>query len=144
MVVMKKIFICLLLLGSCAAYADYNYISPESYAVNESDMTDYMQIPATPRPSLDSLLYQEDYSTVPAQSEVTIKEFPSDKKKVKNSKQSNLEVKPFEKKLSYKIAKWWVDKRYEREEEHHGNKHEIKVKARMEYENQQNSLNEAN
>ena len=37
----------------------------------------------------------------------------------------------------YKIAKWWVDQRYKREESHHGTKHEIKVKQRMEYEKQQ-------
>ena len=35
------------------------------------------------------------------------------------------------------MAKWWVDQRYKREEAHHGEKHEIKVKARMEYEKQQ-------
>ena len=34
------------------------------------------------------------------------------------------------------MAKWWTDARYKREEPHHGTKHEIKVKARMEYEKQ--------
>ena len=43
----------------------------------------------------------------------------------------------YKKKLSYKFAKWWVDKRYEREEEHHGSMHEIKVQKRLDYEKAQ-------
>ena len=29
----------------------------------------------------------------------------------------------------YKVAKWWTDQRYKREEPHHGEKHEIKVNS---------------
>ena len=39
--------------------------------------------------------------------------------------------------MIYKAAKWWTDQTYKFEDEHHGEKHEIKVKAREEYERQQ-------
>ena len=111
------------------------YVNPESYAVNEADMLDYKNIPVAPKLNLDELdAARFDKKTVDKEIEKNLKsqKLPKEKKvkKVKGEK-------PLEKRLSYKIAKWWVDQRYKREEPHHGQKHEIKVKARMEYEQKQ-------
>ena len=82
------IFILLFILTSTKSLADEGYVSPESYAVNEADLTDYIDVP------------------------------------------------PYKRGPVYHMAKWWTDARYKREEPHHGEKHEIKVKQRMEYEKQ--------
>ena len=47
------------------------------------------------------------------------------------------EKKPYEERMIYKAAKWWTDQTYKFDDPHHGEKHEIKVKAREEYEKQQ-------
>lgn len=118
---MKKILLTLILFAACPAFAEYSYVSPETYAVNEADMLDYMSIPRSPKPNIDELDKPIKYKSE------NIK--PAKEKKIKNSK-------PYEETMKYKAAKWWVDQRYKREEEHHGTKHEIKVKAREEYEKQ--------
>lgn len=130
---MKKFIIILsLILISSNVFAFDGYVSPESYAVNEADLTDYKYIPASPKLNLE-VLETLDQPAV----EVKIKK----PKKTREPKVTNKNSDPeaYKKRLSYKVAKWWVDQRYKREEEHHGTKHEIKVKAREEYEK---SLNE--
>ena len=94
------IFILLFILTTTKALADEGYVSPESYAVNEADLTDYIDVPPPTRPNIDNL------------------------------------DKPYKRGPVYHMAKWWTDARYKREEPHHGEKHEIKVKQRMEYEKQ--------
>ncbi len=119
---MKKFLILILIFISPQVFAYENYVSPESYAVNEADFTDYRYIPATPKLNLDMLETQQTTEPVKKQKE----------KEPKVSKNEDPEA--YKKRLSYKFAKWWVDQRYKREEAHHGTKHEIKVKAREEYE----------
>lgn len=133
-------------------YADLfhgeGYISPENYAVNEADMIfDYSHIPPAPRLNVDNLddmrtqnLVEKDF-TISDTEEVNTDDKNSKKirqklKKVKKEK-SVSDDEAYKKKLSYKFAKWWVDQRYKREEEHHGSLHEIKVQKRIEYEQQQ-------
>ena len=118
---MKKILLLLALFVTAPAYCEYSYVSPETYAVNEADMIDYMNIPPSPKLKIEDL----DKKIKPQTTQKHAKE-----KKVKH------DTKPYESTLKYKAAKWWVDQRYKREEEHHGTKHEIKVKAREEYEKQ--------
>lgn len=98
--------------------ADEGYISPETYAVNEADLLDYTDVPPPDKPNIDNL------------------DKPVKIKKHKEQKVKEEKVKPVRKGPVYHIAKWWVDARYKREEPHHGTKHEIKVKQRMEYEKQ--------
>lgn len=139
---MIKIFILTILLLSLPVWADvYSYVSPESYAVNEADLTDYRYVPSSPKLDVDTL-----ESVRFKESKIKIEEpKKSDKNLTKNKKgekaekkQSNKqEGKSYEKRLSYKFAKWWVAQRYKREEPHHGMKHEIKIKAREEYEKRQ-------
>lgn len=121
---MKKAFLLLyILLFAASAIAQSDFVSPETYAVNEADFTDYRYI--APRFDVDNLVDKPQ--------KVQKEESPSAKSaKIRKEKTK----KPLEKRLSYKVAKWWVDQRYKREEAHHGNKHEIKVKARENYEKQ--------
>ena len=49
------IFILLFILTSTKSLADEGYVSPESYAVNEADLTDYIDVPPPTRPNIDNL-----------------------------------------------------------------------------------------
>ena len=118
---MKKILLTLILFVACPAFAEYSYVSPENYAVNEADMLDYMSIPRSPRPNIDELDKPIKHKTT---------------ENVKPAKEKRGKTKVYEDTMKSKFARWWVDQRYKREEEHHGAKHEIKVKAREEYEKQ--------
>ena len=112
-----------------------DYVSPETYAVNEADLIDYRYIAPPPKLDIDNLdnyRYTEVFQQEEVSEEVVAK---TSKKSKKVKKQDDPEA--YKRKLSYKVAKWWVDERYKREEPHHGVKHEIKIKAREEYERQQ-------
>lgn len=124
---MKRFLLLTLILITPKAFAFDNYVSPESYAVNEADFQDYRYIPPTPKLKLEQLETFEQ----PAVEVAVEKNKPEKTKKVKTKKD---DPDAYQKRLSYKVAKWWVDQRYKREEVHHGTKHEIKVKAREEYE----------
>lgn len=113
-----QLLLFLILFSSIKTLADEGYVSPESYAVNEADLIDYIDVPAPTKPNIDNL-------DKPVKLKLT-----KERKVRKNQK-------PYEERLIYKMAKWWTDERYKREETHHGTKHEIKVKQRMEYEKQQ-------
>ncbi len=112
------ILIVLFILSSTPALADEGYVSPESYAVNEADLIDYIDVPPPARPDIDNL------------------DKPVKIKKQKEKKVREEKPKPYKRGPVYHMAKWWTDARYKREEPHHGTKHEIKVKQRMEYEKQ--------
>ncbi len=115
----RYILILILMLSvSPFVMADEGYISPETYAVNEADLLDYTDVPPPEKPNIDNL------------------DKPVKIKKHKEQKVKEEKVKPVRRGPAYHIAKWWVDARYKREEPHHGTKHEIKVKQRMEYEKQ--------
>lgn len=115
----RYILILILMLSvSPFVMADEGYVSPETYAVNEADLLDYTDVPPPERPNIDNL-----------DKPVKIKKHRQ--KTVKEEK-----IKPYKKGVLYHMAKWWTDARYKREEPHHGTKHEIKVKQRMEYEKQ--------
>lgn len=116
--------------------ADTGYVSPESYAVNEADLTDYFNIPSAPRLDIDNLDKPLKPQNIMQTSDSSSK--PQKSEKVKRAKG---EKKPYEKRVIYKAAKWWTDQAYKREDPSHGEKHEIKVKAREEYERQQAELN---
>ena len=153
---MKKyvISVMLLLIGQIAnadlLHSD-SYISPERYAVNESDMhIDYSQIPPAPKLDVDTLddmrfqapnLVEKDFSIgneeEKPKEEISVSNVDKKIKKHKAKKEKEIigEDEAYKKKLKYKFAKWWVDKRYEREEPHHGTLHEIKVQKRIDYEN---------
>lgn len=130
---MKRFIILTLIFLSTKALAFDNYVSPESYAVNEADLVDYRYVPPSPKLNLE-VLESLEHPTV----EVVVEKKRTEKikktKKVKVQKEEDTEA--YKKRLSYKMAKWWVDQRYKREEVHHGTKHEIKIKAREEYEKQ--------
>ena len=149
---MKKILlIASILILAQAGYADLlygdNYVSPERYAVNEADFQiDYSKIPPAPKLDIDKLddmrfkapnIVEKDF-TINEENKNNAEENVSNKKakkqKVKKEKEVIGENEAYKKKLSYKLAKWWVDKRYEREEAHHGSLHEIKVQKRLDYE----------
>ena len=49
------IFILLFILTSTKVLADEGYVSPESYAVNEADLIDYIDVPPPTRPNIDNL-----------------------------------------------------------------------------------------
>lgn len=119
------LFLFLILMTAPITLADEGYVSPESYAVNEADMTDYMDIPSQARPDIDNL--DQKQKTVRSASE----------RKVKEPKEPKAPKKPYEKTLIYKSAKWLKDQGYKYEDPHHGQKHEIKIKTREEYEKQQ-------
>lgn len=132
---MKKYFLLIIFLLFGLNSGANTYVSPESYAVNEADLLDYRNIPPAPKLDLDELeALRFDKKSADKEIEKNLKaqKLPKEKKQKKVKAE-----KPLEKRLSYKIAKWWVDQRYKREEPHHGQKHEIKVKARMEYEQKQ-------
>lgn len=141
---MIKKFILTLLLLSLPVWADIysdGYISPESYAVNEADLTDYRYVPSSPKldiDTLESVRFKESKIKIeePNKHEKNITKNKKKEKEVKKQS-SKQEGKSYEKRLSYKFAKWWVEQRYKREEPHHGVKHEIKIKAREEYEKRQ-------
>lgn len=128
----KLLFIFTVLLFAGQSYADsYTYISPERYAVNEADFIDYTKI-APPRPlNVDTL--EDDRFQAPNLVEKDFEIGKDDSDQI-DKKTDKKELEPYQKRLSYKIAKWWVDQRYKREEPHHGALHEIKVEKRMEYE----------
>ena len=114
----RYILILILIAVQLTAIADEGYVSPETYAVNEADLLDYTDVPPPERPNIDNL-----------DKPVKIKKYRE--KKVREEKS-----KPYKRGPVYHMAKWWTDARYKREEPHHGTKHEIKVKQRMEYEKQ--------
>lgn len=128
---MKKLLLLTLILVTPQTFAFDGYVSPESYAVNEADLNDYRYIPPSPKLNLE-ILETLDQPAL----EVDIKKQRPDRiKKMAEPKVSKKDdPEAYKKRLSYKFAKWWVDQRYKREEAHHGTKHEIKVKAREEYE----------
>ena len=121
----KFLILTFILLLAQFVKAEDGYVSPEGYAVNEADLNDYMDIAPSPKLKLDDL--GNPLKT-------TLKSKPR-KTKADNFHYST--PKPVKKGIIYHMAKWWVDQRYKREEAHHGEKHEIKVKARLEYEKQQ-------
>ena len=114
----RYILILILIAVPLTSIADEGYVSPETYAVNEADLLDYTDVPPPEKPNIDNL------------------DKPVKIKKHKEQKVKEEKVKPVRRGPAYHIAKWWVDARYKREEPHHGTKHEIKVKQRMEYEKQ--------
>ena len=118
------------------AIADEGYVSPESYAVNEADMTDYFSIPSAPKLDIDNL----DKPIKPQKITQTAGS-SSQSQKSEKVKRARGEKKPYEERMIYKAAKWWTDQTYKYEDRSHGEKHEIKVKAREEYERQQAELN---
>ncbi len=128
----KKFLIISLLLIAQTAIADEGYVSPESYAVNESELLDYMDVPATSKPTLNDLdkpiKFKKNKKVKHSENYETTSDYETS---------TNTTDEKYKKRIMYKIAKWWVDQRYKREESHHGTKHEIKVKQRMEYEKQQ-------
>ena len=129
---MKRIIFILLVIVAQKVFAD-TYISPESYAVNEADMLDYRLIP--PQKKLDIDMLDDARFNAPNLVEKYFSIGHDENKTAEqNKKQNKKELEPYQKRLSYKIAKWWVDQRYKREEPHHGELHEIKVDKRIEYE----------
>lgn len=145
---MKKflLFILILTTPAYASLLDSGYVSPESYAVNEADLTDYRYIPPSPKLNLDNLENMRFTETNSINNENTVKTDSENQEKLTNNKtpkekkhrksRKEMTQEEYEKTLTYKVAKWWVDQRYKREEPHHGNIHEIKVKARENYEKQ--------
>ncbi len=89
-----------IMLLSSPAFCDDGYVSPESYAVNEADLTDYRDIPA---PSVYT------HSKQKKQKEYKYKE-PS--------------------KLEESVKGKLREMRYNAQEEHHGQLHEIKVNSK--------------
>ena len=133
------------------------YISPERYTVNEADMIyDYSNIPPAPKLNVDNLddmrfkapnLIEKDINisitddTKNENIEQPSKKAQKEAKKAEKKHQKELEKaaknnpdEAYKRRLPYKFAKWWVDQRYKREEEHHGTLHEIKVQKRLDYE----------
>lgn len=145
---MKRLILLSALLIAPQAYADLltgSYVSPETYAVNEADLQDYKYAKPAPKLDIDHLddmrfeapnIVEKDFQIGQEPKEEVANQTADKKlKKDKKSKKvNNEEVEPYKKKLSYKIAKWWVDQRYKREEPHHGNLHEIKVDKRIQNE----------
>lgn len=109
----KKLILITLLFIAPTVFADEGYVSPETYAVNEADLTDYWSVPKSQPLDITS-------DVKPAK----IKPAKYRKEKAEKYK------KPYEDRLIYKMAKWWTDQRYKREEPHHGQKHEIKVNSK--------------
>jgi hypothetical protein len=149
---MKKLFVLAsIIITANIAYADLlhsdSYVSPERYAVNEADMQiDYSRIPPAPKLDLDKLddmrfqapnLVEKDFSIGEQKQEELTSPTEQVVKHKKSKKEKVVDDEAYKKKLSYKFAKWWVDKRYEREEVHHGSLHEIKVQKRLDYEKAQ-------
>ena len=136
---LKRFLLISLLLTSCA-YADLfhgeGYVSPEHYAVNEADMiNDYSYIPPAPRLNVDNLDDMRFNAPEIVEKEIPIgSEETSTKVKKKSKKAKVQDEDAYKKRMVYKVAKWWVDQRYKREEPHHGNLHEIKVQKRIDYE----------
>lgn len=138
---MKKFILISILLLFPQAHADLlygdNYVSPETYAVNEADMQiDYSRIPPAPKLNVDNLDDMRFNAPELVEKEIPINEpDPATvEKKSKKQKETIGDNEAYKKKLTYKFAKWWVDQRYKREEEHHGSLHEIKVQKRIDYE----------
>ena len=116
-----------------------DYVSPETYTVNEADMhIDYSQIPPAPKLNVDNLDDMRFNAPNIIEKDIEIgkdtKQSTKVKKQKKSKKEKIVDDEAYKKKLSYKIAKWWVDQRYKREEPHHGTLHEIKVQKRLDYE----------
>lgn len=129
---MKKFFLLMILLltAGMASANDTGYVSPEAYAINEADMVDYFDVPAPRRLNIDEL--DKPVKLNKTSQEQT--ETNSSSQKVKRAKG---EKKPYEERAIYKAAKWWTTQTYKFDDPHHGEKHEIKIKAREEYEKQQ-------
>lgn len=125
----KKLLLFILILSAPLAYADEGYVSPEVYAVNEADLLDYIDVPPPPKP------------------DVTSADKPQKAKKHRERKVKS-ENKTYKRGPIYHMAKWWTEQSYKHEDPSHGEKHEIKVKQRMEYEKQlleqQNEKNDQN
>lgn len=118
----KKLLLFILILTASAALAQEGYVSPETYAVNEADLLDYTDVPPPPKP------------------DVTSTDKPQKIKKHKEKKIKEEKTKPYKKGPIYHMAKWWTEQSYKYEDPSHGEKHEIKVKQRMEYEKRQNEI----
>lgn len=118
----KKLLLFILTLTAPVAFAQEGYVSPETYAVNEADLLDYTNVPPPPKPN------------------VTSAEKPQKIKKHKEKKVKEEKTKPYKKGPIYHMAKWWTEQSYKYEDPSHGEKHEIKVKQRIEYEKRQNEI----
>ena len=118
----KKLLLFILILTAPVAFAQEGYVCPETYAVNEADLLDYTDVPPPPKPN------------------VTSAEKPQKIKKHKEKKVKEEKTKPYKKGPIYHMAKWWTEQSYKYEDPSHGEKHEIKVKQRMEYEKRQNEI----
>ena len=118
----KKLLLFILILTAPVAFAQEGYVSPETYAVNEADLLDYTNVPPPPKPN------------------VTSAEKPQKINKHKEKKVKEEKTKPYKKGPIYHMAKWWTEQSYKYEDPSHGEKHEIKVKQRLEYEKRQNEI----
>jgi len=148
---MKRLILLSVLLIAPQANADLlngDYVSPETYAVNEADLQDYRYVPPAPTLDIDHLdemrfdapnIVEKDFQVgkSDAEQEQNLTKTDKKSKKIKKDKEATTEPDAYKKKLSYKIAKWWVDQRYKREEPHHGSLHEIKVNKRIKNENKE-------
>ena len=99
----------------------------------------YSNIPPAPKLNIDNLddmrfnapnIIEKDFQI--GSEETAEPAIKSEKKSKKKETVSDDEA--YKKRLTYKVAKWWVDQRYKREEPHHGSLHEIKVQKRVDYE----------
>ena len=122
------LILTIILFSTSIAFADEGYVSPEIYAINEADLTDYYNIPSSPRLNIDNL-------DKPSKTVKTNSEKPTPRKE--KTHRAKGEKKPYEDRIIYKAAKWWTNQTYKFDDPHHGEKHEIKIKAREEYEKQQ-------
>ena len=130
---MKKlfVFIFLILFSGIASANDTGYVSPETYAINEADMTDYFDIPAPQKLNIDDLDNHIKLNKTAPSIKTEISEKQAKVKRAKGEK------KPYEDRMIYKAAKWWTEQTYKFDDPHHGEKHELKIKAREAYEKQQ-------
>ena len=98
----KKVLIltALLIFLSSQAFCEEGYISPENYAVNEADLTDYRDIPAPGKYTNSKPVKQKEYKYKPPGK--------------------------FEESLKGKLR----EIRYNAQEDHHGQLHEIKVNSK--------------
>ncbi len=107
MSVIKKLLFILFLfcLASTLSFAEEGYVSPESYAIN-ADETEYISFPV------------------------------SNKKQTKNKKVKQKKQKEFQNEEYYAdkekgVKAWLRKKRYNAQESHHGQLHEIKLNSKI-------------
>lgn len=113
---------------------DNSYVSPESYAVNEADLDRVFRemFPSQPVKQTEIINHEKSVTNKTSKKPQKVKKSSTKTKKETYKTQEKVNLNP-----NHTFKGFLRQLRYNTQNPHHGEKHEIKTKVREEYEKQQ-------